>query len=408
MYYSKIFGKTLKSLPKGLEAISHRFLVQGGFVDQLSAGIYSFLPLGWRVQQKLIQIIRGEMNLIGGQEVFLPTLQPKSVWLRSDRWDHMEPPLFKLEDIHQKEYALGPTHEEVITDLAGRYINSYKDLPLYLYQIQNKFRNEKRAASGLLRVREFMMKDLYSFHADEKDLDDFYKKAVEAYKKIFQRCGLVVKVVEASSGSIGGSVSHEFMMLCKTGEDKVVHCKDCEWAANLEKGEKEKCPVCGGKVKVEAAIENGHIFKLGTKYSEKLGAFFTDKKGVKKPLVMGCYGIGVGRLMASIVEACHDGKGIIWPEEVSPYQVHLLDLDRSEEGQRVYQSLENEGIEILWDDREEVSAGEKFNDADLIGIPMRLVVSKKTGEKVEWKRRDEEKTEVISIEEVIEKLKSLK
>jgi prolyl-tRNA synthetase len=403
MYYSKLFGKTLKKIPKGAEAISHQFLVKGGFIDQLSAGIYSFLPLGWRVHQKIENIIREEMNKIGGQEVFLPTLQPKSLWLESGRWDKMDPPLFVLKDQHEKEYALGSTHEEVITDLVKRLAKSYQDLPLYLYQIQNKFRNEIRSTSGLLRVREFMMKDLYSFHTDKKDLDDYYQKVVEAYKKIFTRCGFVVKVVEASSGSIGGDVSHEFMMLCSTGEDKILFCPKCDFATSKES--LGKCPKCDSSLESGRAIENGHVFKLGTKYSKSMGAYFVDKDNQKKLIWMGCYGIGLGRLIATVVEAHHDERGIIWPKSVSPFDVQLINLTKDKKSaEKIYEELQKNQIKVLYDDREDVSAGVKFADADLIGLPARLVISEKTKDKIEWKARNSQKTELLSLKEVLQKL----
>ncbi len=409
MRYSKLFGKALRRAPREAEAISHQLLIKAGFIDrQVAAGIYSFLPLGWRVHQKIAQIIREEMNLIGGQEVFLPTLQPKELWEKSDRWDKMEPPLLKLKDRHDKEFALGPTHEEVITDLVSRLIKSYRDLPLYLYQIQNKFRNEMRSTGGLLRVREFVMKDLYSFHETEKELDDYYQKVYHAYLKIFQGCGFKAIAVEAESGAIGGEYCHEFMMACPTGEDKIVFCEKCGWAGNVEAvGEKKKCPQCGYKTKFIRGIENGHIFKLGTVYSEKMGAYYVDRKGKKKPIVMGCYGIGLGRLMATIVEASHDKKGIIWPKQVAPYQVHLIAADSvsQRKAEKIYQELKKAGIEVLYDDREEVSSGVKFTDADLVGIPVRLVVSEKTKEKVEWKERDKKKTELLSLGEVGRRLK---
>jgi len=408
MRYSQLFGKTQKRTPKEAEAISHKLLIRGGFIDrQISTGIYSLLPLGWRVHRKIENIIREEMDAIGGQEVFLPTLQPKELWQKSDRWKHMDPPLFKLKDRHEKEFALGPTHEEVITDLVARFIKSYKDLPLYLYQIQNKFRNEMRSTGGLLRVREFIMMDLYSFHTSEKDLDDYYKKVIEAYKKIFTRCGFTTKIVEAASGTIGGEVSHEFMMLCQTGEDKVYFCSKCDWATSKEKP--GKCQKCGGKIEVGKAIENGHVFKLGTKYSKSMGAYFVDKGGNKQPIVMGCYGIGIGRLMATIVEAHHDERGVIWPNSVAPFQAYLVVISNqqsviSKSSDEIYGKLTKAGIDVLYDDRQDVSAGEKFAEADLIGIPIRLVVSEKTKDKVEWKRRDSEKTEILTLGQAIEKL----
>lgn len=415
MRYSQLFGhKTMREAPQDAETISHKLLTRGQFIDKLAAGIYSFLPLGDRVHKKIENIIREEINAIGGQEVTLPTLQPKEIWKKTDRWETMDPPLFKFKDRHEKELTIGPTHEEVITQLAAKRIQSYKDLPVYLYQIQTKFRNEMRFTGGLLRVREFSMKDLYSFHTDEKDLLSYYDKVKEAYLKIFNRCGVEVKVVEALAGSIGGTQNHELMLLCETGEDKIIYCQSCDWAANVEKvADVEKCPKCGGEVKKSRSIENGHIFNLGTKYSEVLGAYFTDKDGKKKPVVMGCYGIGLGRLMASIVEIHHDENGIIWPKEVAPFGCHLLTINKQQttnnEAEKVYQKLQEAGIEVLYDDREEVSAGEKFADADLIGCPLRIVVSQKTlkDESVEVRPRDTKEEKLIKSSNLNSELKRL-
>ena len=414
MRQSQLFFKTQKEYPKDETSLNARLLIRANFIDKLMAGVYSFLPLGWRVHRKIENIIREEINAIGGQEVFLPALQPKTIWEKTGRWDKMEPPLFKFKDQHEKDLALGSTHEEVITDLAGRFVNSYKDLPLYLYQIQNKFRNEIRSTGGLLRVREFLMKDLYSFHISSGDLDAYYQKVIGAYKKIFQRCGFDTKIVEASSGTIGGDASNEFMMLCETGEDRIFYCSKCDWAINEEKLDKktlEKCSQCGGKILSGRAIENGHVFKLGTKYSEKLGACFTDKDGSRKPIVMGCYGIGLGRLMASAVEAHNDDKGIIWLEEIAPFDIHLLEIGKVQKSlrtfaEKIYQSLEKSGFEVLYDDREGVSAGEKFTDADLIGIPWRLVTSEKTlaAKKVEIKRRNKKEVQLLALEQIIKKI----
>jgi len=411
MRYSKLFGRSLRQAPKEAEAISHKLLVKGGFIDQVAAGIYSFLPLGFRVQEKIGQIIREEMDAIGGQEVFLPTLQPKSLWLETDRWDHMEPPLFKLKDRHGRELALGSTHEEVLTDLVRTRITSYKDLPLGLYQIQNKFRNEMRSTGGLLRVREFMMKDLYSFHADKKDLDSYFKKVRDAYHKIYKRCGLDVLTCQASGGTIGGDITFEFHVEAEVGEDTIFSCSKCSWAANKELvGATKKCPECGSEIKKISSIEVGHIFSLGTKYSESMGAYFIDKEGKKKPILMGCYGTGLGRLMAAIVEVHHDEKGIIWPESVAPFDVHLIDIPNEKkaktEAGKVYETLKKKGIEVLWDDRNDVSAGVKFADADLIGIPLRLVSSEeltKNG-KIEYKRRNKRKVEKLTLGQVVKRL----
>lgn len=423
MRYSKLFGhKTLREAPQDAEAVSHRLLVRGQFIDKLAAGIYSFLPLGNRVHKKIENIIREEMNAIGGQEVTLPTLQPKEIWQKTDRWETMDPPLFKFKDRHDKELTIGPTHEEVITQLVVERVQSYKDLPLYLYQIQTKFRNEMRSTGGLLRVREFSMKDLYSFHTDEKDLESYYEKMRLAYLKIFARCGVEVRMVEAVSGSIGGAVNHEFMLFCPTGEDTIFYCQKCDWAANAEKvKEAGKCPKCDGSVEEAKAIENGHIFNLGTKYSEALGAYFTDESGQKRPVVMGCYGIGIGRLMASIVEIHHDEKGIVWPKEVAPYGVHLINLKSQNSkvkttsqnsklsADSIYEELLNANMEILYDDREEVSAGEKFADADLIGCPVRLVVSEKTlkEDSVEIRPRTLEETKLVKLGDLLPQLKTV-
>ncbi|MEF8847132.1 MAG: proline--tRNA ligase [Candidatus Paceibacterota bacterium] len=412
MKQSKLFSKTKKELSEDVEAASHKWLLKGDFIDQLSSGIYSFLPLGWRVHQKIENLIREEMNKIGAQEVFLPSLQPKQLWEETDRWGNMAPPLFKLEDQHEREYALGSTHEEVITDLARKRIESYRDLPQAVFQIQNKFRNEVRATGGLLRTREFMMKDLYSFHATEKSLDNYYQKVKKAYFRIFDSCNLNAVAVEAESGSIGGSKSEEFMIESPSGEDEVLICKNCNFGANTEKvGELNECPECGAELEHKNCIEEAHAFYLGDKYSSEMGATFTDKNGEEEPLLMGCYGIGVGRLMATIVEVSHDDKGIIWPMRVAPFQVHLLQLgdDKKVEktAKKVTKSLQEAGIEVLYDDRDK-SAGEKFADADLIGIPYRLVVSEKSLEEdsVEVKMRVEDETELISTGKIAEEIEN--
>lgn len=410
MRYSQAFGKTSKLAPKDADTVSHKLLVQAGYIDQLSAGIYSFLPLGWKVMQNITNIIREEMNNVGGQEVSLPSLQPKNIWDETGRWETFEPPLFILKDRHDKELALGPTHEEVITDLVRTRVSSYRDLPLALYQIQNKFRNEMRATGGLLRVREFIMKDLYSFHSCEEDLSDYFDKVKEAYLKIYKRCGVEVYASLASGGAIGGTKTFEFQVLADSGEDEIIYCEGGDYAANVEVSEVKEgkeCDLGHGPLKRAKTIEVGHIFALGTKYSEAMGATFTDKSGEKKPIEMGCYGIGVGRLMGAIVEAKHDERGIMWPAQVSPYQVHLVALSTQgtvhRAAEEVYDKLIKAGVDVLYDDRE-LPAGEKFADADLIGVPVRLVVSEKTREKVEWKNRSEENTKLVSIEEALKLL----
>jgi len=416
MRQSQLFSKTLKKAPKTAEVISHKLLVRGDFISQLASGIYSFLPLGGRVQKKIENIIREEMNSIGGQEVFLPTLQPKELWQKTDRWDHMEPPLFKVKDRHKKEFALGSTHEEVITDLVKDRVQSYKDLPLALYQIQTKFRNEMRSTGGLLRTREFIMKDLYSFHTGKKDLDKFFNKVLSAYDKIYKRCGLEAIKSEASGGVFTKEKTYEFQVLSETGEDKIILCSKCNWAANLEVAKTkagDECPECKGKLTKKNSIEVGHTFRLGTKYSKAFNFYFRDKKGKERSVVMGCYGIGAGRLMATIVEINHDDKGIIWPEEVAPFSVHLIQIENSKKVKQVSEKLykglsflsgsasggQKTGVEVLYDDRVDRTPGEKFAEADLIGIPYRIVISERTikNNSVEIKERKKEKVKLVKI-----------
>jgi len=411
MLQSKLFSKTLKKAPKEAKIASHKLLLRGDFISQLASGIYSFLPLGYRIHRKIEEVVREEMNAIGGQEVFLPSLQPKEIWQKTDRWDHMDPPLFKIKDRHKKEFVLGPTHEEVITDLLKGRVQSYKDLPVYLYQIQTKFRNEMRFAGGLLRAREFVMKDLYSFHPDKKDLDKFFNKVLLAYDKIFKCCGLKAIKSEASGGVFTKEKTYEFQVMSKEGEDKIIYCPKCNWATNLEVTKikaGQKCPKCESKLVKANSIEVGHTFRLGTKYSKALNLYFRDKKGEKKPVVMGCYGIGLGRLMAATVEINHDDKGIIWPKEVAPFQIHLIQIEDNQKikkaAEKLYRDLQNKAVEVLYDDRNDKSAGEKFAEADLIGIPVRVVVSEKTlkNNSIEVKKRDENKTCLIKFSHIFQ------
>jgi len=408
MRQSQLFSKSKKEFFKESETISHKLLVRADFIDQLSSGIYSFLPLGWTVHRKIENVIREEMINIGAQEIYLPVLTPRKLWQMSDRWEHIDPPLFKLKDRHGKEYGLGPTHEEVITELVRTRIKSYKDLPLFLFQIQPKFRNEMRPTGGLLRVREFIMKDLYSFHQTKKESLSFYQEAKRAYFRIFKRCGFEkVLCVEAEPGTIGGELSHEFMVLAETGEDRIFVCPKCNFRTKKrEIGEKKSCPKCDKHLIQKRCIEIGHIFYLGQKYSQAFGASFINKEGKKENIAMGCYGIGLGRLMASIVEVFHDEKGIIWPEEVAPFQVHLLSLlpnGKKNLAEKIYQDSKKQGVEILYDDRIDKTAGEKFAEADLIGIPYRLVISEKTLKKdsVEVKKRAEKKVKLIKIKNLL-------
>jgi len=418
MRLSQLFTKTLREAPADEMALNAQFLIRGGFVYKNSAGIYTFLPLGWRVAQKVIQIIREEMDAIGGQEMFMPALVEKKYMEPTDRWN-LDVGFF-AKGLNDKEpnFVLGWSHEEVLTAIAAKYINSYKDLPFAAYQIQTKFRNEARAKSGLLRGREFMMKDLYSFHADEKDLYQYYEKVKEAYFKIFERCGLKTVYTLAAGGVFTITNTHEFQVLSEVGEDIILLCSECEYAENMDMSQLKEgnpCPKCGGKIIEEKSIEVGNIFPLGTKYSDAINLVFADEKGNKNSVVMGSYGIGIGRLMAAVVETSNDAVGIIWPESVAPYKIHLIVLDDKKEespvpeqssvrgvAEKIYRDLTGKGVEVLYDDRDDKSAGEKFADADLIGCPIRIVVSKKTLDKnsVEIKRRKEKNVKLVSIDKI--------
>ncbi len=404
MRQSKYFLKTSKNKPAEDLSINAVFLEQGGFVQKVMAGVYSYLPLGMRILRKIENIVREEMDAIGGQEVFMPSLHPKANWETTDRWKNMDV-LFKIKSQHNYEYALGPTHEEIVTPMALPIINSYKDLPLAVYQIQTKFRDEARAKSGLLRGREFRMKDLYSFHSDSKDLASYYENmAVPAYKNIFKRLGLDAIYTEASGGTFS-KFSHEFQVAIPSGEDTIYICEKCEMGKNKEVfSEGVDCTICGKTAWQEvSASEVGNIFKLETKFSSAFNLNYTDKDGEKKPVVMGCYGIGTSRLMGVLVEKHNDEKGIIWPEAVAPFRVHLIALKGAEnKADELYASLTSAGVEVLYDDRD-ISAGAKFADADLIGIPYRVVVSAKTLEKesVEVKKRSESEANLVKIGDLL-------
>ena len=534
MRFSRLFGRTLREAPAEAELTSHRLLVRAGMIRQLAAGIYTYLPLGWRVLHKIEGIMRQEMDAIGAQELLMPVVHPAEVWQATGRYQAPAPgpALVRFRDRWGHDLVLAMTHEEVVADLLRSEVTSYRQLPLVIYHIQTKFRDEPRPRGGLVRVREFLMKDAYSCHADEADLDAFYPRIYDAYVKIFRRCGIDHVAVQADTGMMGGAISHEFMVLADVGEDTLIRCQGCGYSANVERAEFQRgeaahepmrpleavptpeaptieavaaylgvptsqtlkavfyttaqgelvfavvrgdlsvnevklanllggttlrpateeelraagivagyaspvglqrvrvvadpsiesgtnfvaganragyhyvnvnyprdfqasavadiaqaraglaCPRCAGVLRESRGIEIGHLFKLGTRYSALVGATFLDQAGQTRPIVMGSYGIGTGRLVAAIVEQHHDEKGIIWPPAVAPFQVHLvgLNLDRPEIRQaadRLYQELQEAGLEVLYDDRDE-SAGVKFNDADLVGIPLRLTVSART------------------------------
>lgn len=397
--------RTRRNSGQEIESKSADLLLRAGYIDQLMAGVYTFLPLGLKVLNRITEIIREEINKIGGYELLMPSLQPKENWQLTGRWD-TEDNLFRFKSFYTKtDFALGPTHEEVIMPLAKKLIYSFRDLPLYLYQIQNKFRDEKRAKSGLLRCREFLMKDLYSFHATNEDLDNYYEVVKGAYKKIFQRCGIGNKTyLTFASGGSFSKFSHEFQTETEVGEDTIYLCKKCDVAINKEIIEiQPDCPSCHGKnLKELKAIEVGNIFKNKTKFTKVFEVTYRDQHDRVKSVVTGCYGIGIGRLMGAIVEVSHDSKGIIWPEEVAPYKYHLISLEGGEkQAKLVYEELLQRGKEVLWDDRN-VSAGIKLSDADLLGMPIRIVTSSKTKSmsKVEIKRRNENKVNLIEESEL--------
>jgi len=559
---SKLFGKTQREIPAEADTLSHQLLIKAGMISQVAAGIYSYLPLAWRVLKKIECIIRDEMDKAGGQELMMPVLQPLELWQETGRDLAFGKGLFTLSDRRERTLVLGPTHEEVITELVRYNVQSYRDLPLLLYQIQTKFRDEPRPRAGLMRVREFTMKDLYSFDTDEDGLNQSYARMLQAYQNIYDRCCLPTLLVEADSGAIGGKDSHEFMVIAENGEDEIIYCTSCHYAANADKAESiiskiegeeplpleevdtpgmatieqvanflkvpqsktlkavfyvadgelvfavirgdlevnevklknvlqcyelrlatetevieagivagsaspigisgikviadnsvtsganfvagankpdthfknvnyprdfktdivadvarahagEGCPKCGGKLSSTHGIEVGHVFKLGTFLSEKLEAFFIDPNGVSHPIVMGCYGIGLGRLLAAAIEQNHDDKGIIWPLPIAPYHIYLCPLymenpQVATTAENLYADLEAQGFEVLFDDRKE-SPGVKFNDADLLGIPIRVTISPRTLEKnsVEIKWRSEKESQLVPLEGITEKLKEL-
>ena len=568
MRISKLVTKTQREIPSDADVPSHQLLVRAGMISQVAAGIYNYLPLAWRSLRKIENIIREEMDSAGAQEVFMPTLQPLELWQKSgrDRAFSTTLPVFQTVDRRQRSLVLAPTHEEVVTEIIVRNVHSYRDLPVNLYQLQNKFRDESRPRAGLIRVREFIMLDAYSFDKDQAAQDMSYAQMVEAYKDIYSRCGLTAIMVEADSGAIGGKDSHEFMLPADTGEDTIITCPGCAYAANAEKAAFNKsinaeasvgaeplpleevstpgmksieqvagflkvapehtlkavfymadgefvfvvirgdlpvneikltnalkakelrlateaeviekgivpgsasaigikgakivaddsvttgtnfvgggnkpdihlknvnyprdfqadivtdiamasagnaCLKCGSELQTIRGIEVGHIFKLGTFYSEKLGAYFTDESGEPRIITMGCYGIGVGRLLAAAIEQSHDEKGIIWPMAIAPYQVHLCALFMedpriAEFAEKLYKDLTAQGVEVLYDDRTE-SPGVKFNDADLLGIPLRITVSPRNLEKnsVEVKWRSEKKAQLLPLERIVEAIENM-
>jgi len=415
MRWTNYYLPTLKEVPIGTEAVSHQLLLRAGLVHMLTSGVYSYLPLGLKVLRKVEKIINEEMNAIGARELFLPCLQPMDLWKKTGRDETLKDVMIQFKDKKGRQMCLGPTHEEVITDLVKSHVQSYKQLPVVLYQIQTKFRDEMRPRFGIVRACEFIMKDAYSFDANQEGLEQNYQRMYDAYEKIFIRCGLNVVSVGADSGAMGGDVSHEFMVPADIGEDEVLRCHSCGYAKGLKDLDQGlKCPECEKDDLVKTpAIEIGHIFQLGTKYTKALDLNFLDEKGQKITVIMGCYGIGVSRLVATIIEKNNDKAGILWPKEVAPFDVEILPLQTDDENlmkvaNECYLGLQENGLDVFIDDRNE-SAGRKFNDADLIGIPYRIVIGKRmlAENKVEIKNRRTGVTVTVDKAQIKAKLKEL-
>lgn len=414
MRCSQFLLATLRETPADADIISQQLMMRGGMIRKLSSGLYTWMPLGLRVMRKVEKIVREEMNRIGCQEILMPAVQPAELWHETGRWEKFGTELLRIRDRHERDFCFGPTHEEVITDLARREFKSYKQLPQTLYQIQTKFRDEIRPRFGVMRAREFLMKDAYSFHLDAASLKQTYQHMYEAYTKIFTRLGLVFRAVQADSGAIGGDVSHEFHVIADSGEDAIAYCPTSDFAANIEvpsvQHAKEGDPSPDGKgiLKFARGIEVGHIFQLGDKYSQAMGAKVLNSDSQEVVMQMGCYGIGVSRIVAAAIEQSHDEKGMIWPDSMAPFEIVLIPIgaDKSsavqETTEKLYQHYLNRGIDVLMDDRAE-RPGVKFADMDLIGIPHRIVISEKglANNQVEYKARRDAEARMLSLDEAM-------
>ena len=392
MFWSKVFLPTLKDTPQDAEVISHQLMLRSGMIRRVTSGIYTWLPIGLKVLKKVENIVREEMDATGAQEVLMPMVQPKELWEETQRWEKMGPELLRIQDRHERDFCLGPTHEEVITDLIRNNLKSYKELPLNLYQIQTKFRDEVRPRYGVMRGREFLMKDSYSFNLNEESLNESYLAMKEAYKKILDRLGLKFKIVKADSGAIGGDASEEFHVLADNGEDTIAVSDSSDFAINtellLEEGEDleslqgKPSPDGKGLIQIKKGIEVGHIFQLGKVYTDAMKANVLDNEGKAKNLFMGCYGIGVSRLVAAAIEQNNDEKGIIWPEAMTPFEVNIVaigfDKDKkiAKAATDLYNQLLSMGYEVILDDRKD-GYGVKMKDAELIGIPINVIIGKK-------------------------------
>ena len=391
MLFSKLLLPTLKDAPKEAEVISHKLMLRAGMVRKVASGIYTWLPLGLKVLRKIENIVREEMDASGAQEVLMPMVQPKELWNETNRWEKMGPELLRIKDRHERDFCLGPTHEEVITDLIRNNVKSYKELPLNIYQIQTKFRDEVRPRYGVMRGREFLMKDSYSFNIDEACLQSTYLTMRNTYKNILERIGLDYKIVAADSGAIGGDTSEEFHVLAETGEDTIAISSESEFAINtellLKEGEDisslegKPSPDGKGTIQIKKGIEVGHIFQLGKVYAEDMKANVLNNEGKASTLHMGCYGVGVSRLVAAAIEQNNDDKGIIWPHSISPFDINIIAIGYEKDQQiaeasiKLYQDLQEMGYEVLLDDRKD-GYGTKMKDSELIGIPLNIVIGK--------------------------------
>jgi len=414
MRQSELIYKTYKEEPADEESRNAKLLIRAGFIEKVSAGIYNFLPLGLKVINKIENIIREELNKIGCQEILLTNLHPKEYWEKTGRWEKFDV-LFKTKSQTGSEYSLAPTHEEIIFPLVKKIINSYKDLPIALYQIHTKYRDELRAKSGLLRNREFIMKDLYSFHRNNEEVEKFKKIVDKTYLKIFKRCGLNAIETFASGGTFS-SYSTEFQVSTNAGEDIIYYCRNCNLAWNKEIIESKNCKNCRRELEEMKAIEVGNTFNLGTRFSEAFEVYFLDKDNKRKLVYAGCYGIGVTRLMGAIVEVYNDENGIIWPDEVAPFKVHLIVVNLKDNkkmrkldsfAEKIYKKLLDKNIEVLFDDRKDVTTGEKLVESDLIGLPYRIVIGENLlkYKKIDFKERKQKKYKQINFQNILEYIK---
>ena len=391
MLFSKLLLPTLKEAPQEAEVVSHQLMLRAGMIRKVAAGIYTWLPLGLKVLKKIENIVREEMDASGAQEVFMPMVQPKELWEETSRWEKMGLELLRIKDRHERDFCLGPTHEEVITDIIRTNVKSYKELPLNIYQIQTKFRDEVRPRYGIMRGREFLMKDAYSFNIDEESLQETYLAMRETYKKILDRIGLEYKISAADSGAIGGDSSEEFHVLADNGEDTIAISDSSEFAINsellLKEGEDinslegEPSPDGNGTIQIKKGIEVGHIFKLGKLYAESMKANVLNADGKASTLYMGCYGIGVSRLVAAAIEQNFDEKGIIWPHSIAPFDINIISIGHNKDKEitsasiKLYEELRKMNYSVLLDDRKD-GYGTKIKDSELIGIPLNIVIGK--------------------------------